>query len=239
MLPLPRYLLGLLLIPSLTCTTFPIRVPPAVASQEAAFLDTESGRQGHRLVVNDYAITHQGHHQLNLVIEYETNAPERSLVPEDIRSYIDHFLQEYPNEDDFWEIVNRNLAISLTATYPMIDTLRLTIDVAPCEQFPQQRGSLVEFRGGSLREHWYFSVPLPSLDQTKSASFAHLWVEYDYQPSPDGDPTAYPDYNAVRAYLPVNIEVLNSASALQETAARIQQSFPSLREVTVELKALP
>jgi hypothetical protein len=77
--------------------------------------------------VKDYAINHQGLNKLNLDIDYQYNpeiAPNEypDFVP--IYKSIDNFLTSYPNETDFWEVVNKNLTQNILNENPALAAIR-------------------------------------------------------------------------------------------------------------------
>ena len=75
--------------------------------------------------IEDYTIEHQGTAILDIDITLDFKKPKGQRKPEDyyefqqIIHYIDSYLVDYPNETDYWEILNTNLATSLiTDTIP-------------------------------------------------------------------------------------------------------------------------
>ena len=75
--------------------------------------------------IEDYYIEHQGTAILDIDITLEFKPSKGKRKPEDyyefqqIINYIDSYLVDYPNETDYWEILNTNLATSLiTDTVP-------------------------------------------------------------------------------------------------------------------------
>lgn len=97
--------------------------------------------------VPTYAIQHQGGAILNIKVAYRLT-PEAiaqkaypDFVP--IRKDIDGFLIKYPNETDFWEIVNRNLVQFLLDKYPQMSSLTLELGVMPTPQEAFPRSSIV------------------------------------------------------------------------------------------------
>ena len=69
--------------------------------------------------VKDYYIEHQGTAILDINVTLDFKKPKGERNPEDyyefqqIINYIDSYLVDYPNETDYWEILNTNLASSL------------------------------------------------------------------------------------------------------------------------------
>jgi hypothetical protein len=111
--------------------------------------------------LDDYAVQHQGVHVIDLDISYDyrpglglTNPFEYpNFVP--IANFVNDFILSYPNETDFWEILNRKLVGALlTEAIPtpygsdyrlgeMVDDLAITLTVHPYTAIPYSRASTV------------------------------------------------------------------------------------------------
>jgi hypothetical protein len=99
--------------------------------------------------INDYAIEHQGNAIIDIDVSYDyidgIGVPDPLQYPDfvPIYKFIDNFLVNYPNETDFWEILNKNLVQSLlTEPVPtpygieykladVLDSLTIKIDIEP------------------------------------------------------------------------------------------------------------
>ncbi|MDJ0635504.1 MAG: hypothetical protein QNJ34_20110 [Xenococcaceae cyanobacterium MO_188.B29] len=70
----------------------------------------------------DYAIEHQGEAVIDLTVSYDyvegigTDDPFEYPEFTQIYNFIDNYLVNYPNETDFWEILNKNLVDTLLTT---------------------------------------------------------------------------------------------------------------------------
>jgi hypothetical protein len=111
--------------------------------------------------LDDYPIQHQGIRVIDLDVSYgyrpglgATNPFEYpDFLP--VANYVQSFLTAYPNETDFWEILNRNLVESLlTEAIPtrfgfdyrlaeMVDWVSVTLAVHPTPGTPYRRASTV------------------------------------------------------------------------------------------------
>lgn len=97
--------------------------------------------------VPNYTIQHQGGAVLDLKIAYRFTAEAINqndypdLIP--IKKDIDKFMLNYPNETDFWEIMNKKLVQFLLDKYPQIASLRVEIGVMPIVNEPYNRASIV------------------------------------------------------------------------------------------------
>ena len=95
--------------------------------------------------IEDYYIKHQGTAILDIDISLDFKKPKGKRKAEDyyefqqIIQYIDSYLVDYPNETDYWEILNTNLATSLITdkiptawdtTYKLAKSVaELTVDI--------------------------------------------------------------------------------------------------------------
>ncbi|MEO0408725.1 MAG: hypothetical protein AAF289_15380 [Cyanobacteria bacterium P01_A01_bin.135] len=153
----------------------------------------------HRISLDRLPVAHQGIHRLNIHLDYAASPAPLAPAPASLQQAIQTFLAQYPNEDDYWEIVNRRLAQTLIAQYPQLTTLSLEMGVLPCDRFPHPRGSIVTYEAGEVREFWYFSMPIPAAAlaspfEAAPALGPTLTVAYEYWME---DKALYPDYNAV------------------------------------------
>jgi hypothetical protein len=60
-----------------------------------------------------------------------------------IYTSIDNFLTNYPNETDFWEIINKSLTQQVLAQNPALDSLQINLEVLPTNRLPYNRASIV------------------------------------------------------------------------------------------------
>jgi Domain of unknown function (DUF4114) len=99
--------------------------------------------------ITNYGLDHQGGAIVDILVDMDFKEGIGSLSPFDypefvsIVNFIKGYLTSYPNEDDFWEILNKNLAEALmTQTIPttfgveyhladVVDTLTVDIQVQP------------------------------------------------------------------------------------------------------------
>lgn len=109
---------------------------------------TQDGKLGEAwdFKIPTYSIDHQGLNNLNIDVKYQykpgiTQDEYPDFVP--IYKSIDNFLTNYPNETDFWEIVNKSLTQKLLAENPALDSLQINLDVLPTNRLPYNRASIV------------------------------------------------------------------------------------------------
>ncbi len=84
--------------------------------------------------MKDYAMDHHSLTTLDITVDFRY-ADQPVVQPSNyvdfvpIAEEIDRFLTEYPNEKDFWEIVNRNLTEKILNDNPAIDSLKIEMKV--------------------------------------------------------------------------------------------------------------
>lgn len=97
--------------------------------------------------VPNYAISHQGGAILNIKVVYRLTpqAIAKNDYPDfvPIRKEIGNYLTNYPNNTDYWEIVNKNLVKQLLDTYPQMSSLSIELGVMPTPNEPFARSSIV------------------------------------------------------------------------------------------------
>ena len=76
-------------------------------------VSTVSTTESFQFFISDYSIEHQGRAVLDVTLEYiykpDLGNPELYFDFQQVVSYIDKFFVTYPNETDYWEILNKNL----------------------------------------------------------------------------------------------------------------------------------
>lgn len=98
-------------------------------------------------LIKDFKVDHQTEsHNLNISVSYRyvvniANAdyPDFRLLAKDVET----FLTNYPKEDDYWEIVNKNLTLSLLKKYPAISSITSNVTADPTRLDPYVRSSRV------------------------------------------------------------------------------------------------
>lgn len=98
-------------------------------------------------LIKDFKIDHQTEsNNLNISVSYRyvvnianSDYPDFRLLAKDVEM----FLTNYPNEDDYWEIVNKNLTLSLLKKYPAISSITSEVTADPKGLDPYVRSSRV------------------------------------------------------------------------------------------------
>jgi|GEM_PF-1070071 len=98
-------------------------------------------------LIKNFKVDHQTEsNNLNISISYRyvvniSNSvyPDFRLVAKDVET----FLTNYPNEDDYWEIVNKQLTLFLLRKYPALSSITSEVTADPTRLDPYVRSSRV------------------------------------------------------------------------------------------------
>jgi hypothetical protein len=145
-----RKLPHLLMIATVTLCLTPIIV------ESAAQVEARQARpQGNHLVeefsfsIKDFKVDHQGQNNLNISVKYSYRAnmavsdyPDFRLIAKDIEM----FLTNYPNETDYWEIVNKKITALILKKYSTLVSVTSQIEVSPTPTIPYLRSSITTRR---------------------------------------------------------------------------------------------
>jgi sugar lactone lactonase YvrE len=193
----------------------------------------------------NYPINHQGLNNLNIDVNYKykegiQNYQYPDFVP--IYNTIENFLVNYPNETDFWEIVNKSLTEKVLADNPAISSLTVNLDVLPTNRLPYERSSTVtRTQDGKLGEAWNFKIPNYSIAH-QGLNNLNIDVKYQYKPRirQDEYPDFVPIYTSIDNFL-TNYpnetdfwEILNKSLTQQVLAKN-----PNLNSLQINLEVLP
>ncbi len=98
-------------------------------------------------LIKDFRMDHQGQaNNLNLSISYRYAANITKADYPDFRwlaKDVETLLSDYPNKDDYWEIVNKQITALLLKKYPGIVTITCEMKVDPTSVVPYTRSSRV------------------------------------------------------------------------------------------------
>ncbi|MDQ2100598.1 MAG: NHL repeat-containing protein [Tychonema bourrellyi B0820] len=143
----------------------------------------------------NYPIDHQGLNNLNIDVNYQyQNGIENSQYPDFVPIYksLENLLVNYPNETDFWEVVNKNVTQKVIAENRALASVTVDLDILPTNRLPYDRSSTVtRTQDGKLGEAWDFKFANYSIDH-QGLNNLNIDVKYQYKP---GITTAeYPDF---------------------------------------------
>ena len=108
-------------------------------------------------LIKDFKIDHQGENNtLNITIWYRYKAhlsnaeyPDFTLVAKDIEK----LLTNYPNKEDYWEILNKKITLMVLEKYPAIAKITSQMQVSPSPRDPYLRSSIVTRDRTTMRKH--------------------------------------------------------------------------------------
>ncbi len=111
------------------------RSEPGVLVEEFSFL------------IKDFKLDHQTeHHNLNISVSYRYVANITKADYPDFRwlaKDVEELLANYPNEDDYWEIVNKQVTAMLMKKYQSLASITCEFKVDPSGKVPYTRFSRV------------------------------------------------------------------------------------------------
>lgn len=97
--------------------------------------------------LKDFKIDHQGEtNNLNISISYRYAANLTKAEYPDFRwlvKDVETLLTNYPNEDDYWEIVNKQITSLLLQKYPALTSVTCELNVDASRVVPYSRSSRV------------------------------------------------------------------------------------------------
>jgi hypothetical protein len=196
-------------------------------------LETTSLNESWQFSFDNYAIEHQGGATIDLLVRCNYKEWMRATDPlkypefTQVYTYVDNYLKTYPNETDFWEILNKNLVSDLLTQsiptafgieYQLADVVdSLTVEIAVLQgssDIPVPRSSIVtglpnvelindvpQSNVVELDEGWKFKFDDYAIEHQGNA-IIDLSVSYDYI---DGiginAPSEYPEFTQIYNYI--------------------------------------
>ena len=94
--------------------------------------------------LTDFKVDHQGASVLNIEIKFRYRQNMQLADYPDFRSLakdVENFITNYPNETDYWEIVNKKLTQMLMDKYPVLSSVNSRIQISPQKDIPYTRTS--------------------------------------------------------------------------------------------------
>jgi hypothetical protein len=132
-------------------------LPPASAAQQrpAKAHGADVVREEFSFKLKDFKVDHQAENNtLNILVQftYKTGIKEGeypNFIP--MAKDVEQFLTAYPNENTYWEIVNKELTKLVLDKYPALSSITCEIEVAPSRRHPYTRASRVSRQRRALR----------------------------------------------------------------------------------------
>jgi hypothetical protein len=178
---------------------------------------------------------HHGIQTLNIRVDCTSESDADEMIAQllMLHAEINQFLQHYPNEDDYWEIINRELTKTLLRQHSQLSTVTITLEVLPTARLPYTRASIVSrTQEGYVDEGWRFFTRIPGQEAGYSASYE---VEYFYRDGITNE--EYPDFVPIHHRI---TQLLTVATAKgdsweqtnQAIAQTVLQKYPALDSLT-------
>ncbi|MBE9185193.1 hypothetical protein IQ270_10815 [Microcoleus sp. LEGE 07076] len=193
----------------------------------------------------NYPIAHQGLNNLNIDVNYQyKNGIQDYQYPDFLPIYksVDNFLANYPNETDFWEIVNKNLTQKVLTDNPAIASLTVNLDVLPTNSLPYDRSSTVtRTADGKLGEAWDFQIPDYAIEH-QGLNNLNIDVKYQYKPgiTQDEYPDFVPIYTTIDNFLTTYPNETDFWEILNKNLTqKVLAENPALDSLQINLEVLP
>jgi hypothetical protein len=150
-----KTIMRMLIVLAFVATSLPV-VSQSVKPSEKIGRASQQRRDAGLLVeefsflIENFKLDHQGEtNNLNISISYRyavgianSDYPDFRLLAKDVEM----FLTNYPNEDDYWEILNKQITSLLLKKYPALISVTSELKVAPSRLDPYNRSSRVTRR---------------------------------------------------------------------------------------------
>ncbi|MCA1636855.1 MAG: hypothetical protein LC768_00705 [Acidobacteria bacterium] len=109
--------------------------------------NSNSLTEGFTFLIQDFKFNHQSElNNLNIKVQYtykarirESEYPDFTLILKDIQK----FLQNYPDEEAYWEILNKKLTRMVLRKYPVLSSITSEMQVSPSAMIPYTRSTIV------------------------------------------------------------------------------------------------
>lgn len=103
--------------------------------------------EGFTFLIQDFRFHHQSElNTLNIKVQYaykariqESEYPDFTLILNDIKN----FLENYPDEEAYWEILNKEVTLMVLQKYPVLSSITSEMQVSPSAMIPFLRSSIV------------------------------------------------------------------------------------------------
>ena len=143
----PHKITQLLAIVTLSICLTPIHVnsSPRVTQTKQSEVQNNRLVEEFSFVIKELKVDHQGGNTLSIAVRYRYRAnmtvkdyADFRLIAKDIET----FLTNYPNETDYWEIVNKKITLLILDKYSPIESVTSQIEVSPTTTVPYLRSSI-------------------------------------------------------------------------------------------------
>ncbi|MGV2830398.1 hypothetical protein [Myxosarcina sp. GI1(2024)] len=202
-----------------------------------------------QLTIENYQIKHQGTKTLNIRLEYSyhyeltvVNYLSTDLIYRQLNLLLLNY--NYPNEEDFWEVMNCYLTDRILRLNPMLSEVTIAIAVHPNSEFPYHRSTTVnQTKSGCRYETWHFNFPLSFINPIAKHLSNSYQVNVDYVYDTNSSEFPYPDFIIIYEQLK---KLLLAGNWKPKSWIKIQHNLKNsllrknstLRSLSVELEQL-
>ena len=197
-----------------------------------------------KTTIQNYPSKHQNGATLDIAADYSFKPKNKNInsyfSPREVNDYIDHYLKNYPNLTDYWEVQNLNLSSNLAGRAvkagvgfdalqqflpSIIDQIRTRIDVQKgASDVPFSRSSIVDTDlNGNFKESFEFEVDNVT-NKSNDDSPITVTVNYQYRPPADNYLNPYFEFSQIANYVKEYTENYSN------TSQKWNQFAPSLSE---------
>ena len=180
-----------------------------------------STTESFQFTIPNYSIEHQGGAILDVTLDYtykpDLGNPELYFEFQQVANYIDNFFKNYPNETDYWEVLNKNLSKQLSSDtihrdfgfsgldYKLSDSLTdLTTTLAVQQgsgDVPYPRSTIVANNlATEPSERFRFTIPDYAVEHQGDATL-DVTLDYQYRPAAKGYPNPYFEFQQVAHFV--------------------------------------
>ncbi|ESA32149.1 hypothetical protein N836_26525 [Leptolyngbya sp. Heron Island J] len=203
-------------------------ITPAYQHHPAEFIQDIETSPFSLLVPHQGMISH-----IRLSLKYGLKDDSRGLESAILIRDAAELLMNYPEEYDYWEVVNLSITQNLLEQYSQLEHITLELEILPREHVPYHCISTVtRWAQGHVEENWRFEVnDLLSQERTLDAA-----VSYSYKAG-----VLHPDFLDIRTQLGNYLNSLSGKSLsfeeLEETLEQhlLQNYAEQLSDITVQL----
>jgi dihydroneopterin aldolase len=201
------------------------------AAGQSTFGLTKDPSSTKEIHVEHYIINHRlGIQTVDVTLKI---SGEKTLPPLDIiKNDVMHFLINYPNQEDSWEIVNKKLVAHLYDFYSCCERLQSFLSIEPDIKEPFLRVSLVSLIKGKIeRQAFSFELPL-------SNNLGSLIVDIEYSPnSKDEEYINFMDVKErIESFFKANNSLKLSNELVAQLSKQLQQNYPWVKSFVITIQ---
>jgi hypothetical protein len=204
----------------------------SLVNQESTFTKAD-------IQLKNYEIKHQGRNVLDVKVRYLDRASrsksrtEKNLL---LTRQIKELLEKYPNEDDYWEIMNCNLTKKLLQQNQDLSSITIAITVHPSRRFPYYRTTNVTRQGNDkIWESWHFAFDSERVKKV-DRRFEKISVDYIYKSNDLAYPNFVRVYKQIEKFLVANSKQESSWDAIDRQLSQIiKKENPKISDLSLKL----